>query len=392
MLLVVLFGQFSSSFAQQVYVKRTYYDYNRQHLHEEYQFIRTANKQEVKNGYYKEYDEQGVLWKKGTYRNGHAEGRQLEYLNVDGQPQLQYDITVRNNVAHGPYIRYKGPNDKMSAGTYVNGSREGTWTFYYAEGYEVCTYQNDAKEGPAALYYAGGKLAEQYTYRNDKRYNDGDTKSFYEDGRPKKSGHFTDGLMDGKFLAWYPNGQLRYEENYVNDIPQGRFLAYSEDGQLTTDDTYADGQLIEHKKTAQEIAEEAQRQELAAQQQRRQQEQQAAEQAYRQAEAARQQQVELEHQASSLAYEAAHKQEMMRNEAAVGYRRQLDTRLYVEVYQQVLTEYQAATTPSAKLAQAQRLEKLLKLTEQLERGEQPELKKALRKATDLTTIQTLIGL
>ena len=75
-------------------------------------------------------------------------------------------------------------------------------------------------------------VADQYAYHND----DGDVKGFYKDGSPKKSGLFTDGKMDGKFLHWYPNGQLRYEENYGADSLKGRLLGFSETGDTITDD------------------------------------------------------------------------------------------------------------------------------------------------------------
>ncbi|WP_165903708.1 toxin-antitoxin system YwqK family antitoxin [Hymenobacter gummosus] len=388
----LLLGLAHAAGAQQVLLKRTYYDLSRRRLHEEYQYIRTAAVPECKHGYYKEYDEQGVLWKKGNYRHNQAEGRQLEYLNAAGQPQLQYDVTVRHGIAHGPYIRYRGANEKMSAGNYVNGSREGVWHFYYAEGYEVCRYQNDKKEGPAALYYTGGKLAEQYAYRNDERYNDGDIQSFYEDGSPKKSGHFTAGLMNGRFRAWYPNGQLRYEENYVDDAPEGRFLAYSEAGELITDDVYAAGRLVEHKQTAREMAEQARQQQYEALRQRQKLQQDSIQQAYARAETDRRQQLEMTQEAEALAKDAALKQETMRNEAAVGYRRQLDPRLYVELYQQLLADYRAATSPADQLTRAKRLKRLLALAVALERGEQPELRKALRKEPDLTKALALTGL
>lgn len=256
---VVVTSHAQKATAPKALVKRTYHDYQGRQLHEEYQYTSTPTNRYCKNGYYKEYNEDGTLWRKHMYRNNKAEGRQLEYQTTDGEIWLEYDMTVRSGLMNGPYFRYSGPGERMSAGNYANAERVGQWKFYYPEGHEVCTYVDDKKEGPATLYYKNGKVADQYAYRNDGKYNDGDVKAFYEDGSPKKSGHFTDGEMDGKFLAWYPNGQLRYEENHVAGSREGRILAFGANGDTLTDDFYAEDIMLRHRKSAQEVASEAEK-------------------------------------------------------------------------------------------------------------------------------------
>lgn len=224
--------------AQQVHIKRTYFDYAGRQLHEEYQYVSTSTNRFSKQGYYKKYNEDGTLWRKHSSRNNKTEGRQLEYSTLDGETRLQYDMTVHNNLRNGPYIRYSGPSERMSAGSYVNGEQAGQWKFYCPEDHEVYTCRDDKKEGPATLFHKNGKVADQYADRNDEHYDDGDVKGFYEDGSPKKSGHFTDGEMNGKFLARYPNGQLRYEENYAVGSREGRFLGFGQSGDTITDDHY----------------------------------------------------------------------------------------------------------------------------------------------------------
>ena len=244
--------------AQQVHIKRTYFNAGRQ-LHEEYQYVSTSTNRFSKQGYYKECNEDGTLWRKHSYRNNKAEGRQLEYSALDGETWLQYDMTVRNSLMNGPYIRYSGPSERMSAGSYVNGEQAGQWKFYCPEDHEVYTCRDDKKEGPATLFHKNGKVANQYADRNDEHYDDGDVKGFYEDGSPKKSGHFTDGEMNGKFLARYPNGQLRYEENYAVGSREGRFLGFGQSGDTITDDHYQGDVLRAHRKSAQKVAMETQK-------------------------------------------------------------------------------------------------------------------------------------
>lgn len=58
-----------------------------------------------KQGYYKEYNEDGTLWRKHQYRNNKAEGRQLEYYTTDGKTWVEYDMMVHNALLNGSYIK-----------------------------------------------------------------------------------------------------------------------------------------------------------------------------------------------------------------------------------------------------------------------------------------------
>ena len=400
---LTLSGQAQKSTAAKASIKRTYYDYQGRQLHEEYQYVSTPTNRFSKQGYYKEYNEDGTLWRKHNYRNNKAEGRQLEYHTTDGDTWLEYDMTVRNNLMNGPYIRYSGPGEKMSSGNYANGSREGQWKFYYPEGHEVCTYRDDKKEGPATLYYKSGKVADQYSYREDEKYNDGDVKAFYEDGSPKKSGHFTEGRMDGKFLAWYPNGQLRYEENYVNNQQEGQTIAYDADGKVLTNDFYKGGLLVRHEKSAAEITREAQHDAANKQYARAVQARDSIELAEQHRVAAREADEAIQHKINKALVEAQSNQAILATVGdgrsspdativALRLRTALQPKLYADLYARLLAECQQASNPAEKLAKVQRLNKLLDLAYTLAMGEQPDLNKAIRKEADLDKVLALTGL
>ena len=359
--------------ASQAHVKRTYYDYQGRQLHEEYQYVSTPTNRFSKQGYYKEYNEDGTLWRKHSYRNNKADGRQLEYSTSDGETWLEYDILVRNNLRNGPYIRYSGPGEKMSSGNYANGSREGPWKFYYAEGHEVCTYRDDKKEGPATLYYKNGKVADQYSYREDEKYNDGDVKAFYEDGSPKKSGHFTEGEMDGKFLAWYPNGQLRYEENYVAGSREGRILAFGQGGDTLADDRYAHDILVAHRKSAQDVAMEKQKALTATRE-------------------------KVDKMMSTAQYIL--EDVLFLEERALQKNGTSDalppTSAYTRIYDKLVLSYQTARLApdnvTEELAIAQRLLAAMKSAQDLCRGKNPELKDKIGAETQPDKILALMGL
>lgn len=370
---LALSGQAQKGPAAKALIKRTYYDYQGRQLHEEFQYVSTSINRYSKQGYYKEYNEDGTLWRKHQYRNNKAEGRQLEYYTSDGQTWVEYDITVRNNLRNGPYVRYGGPGERMSAGNYVNGSREGQWKFYYAEGHEVCTYRDDKKEGPATLFYKNGKVADQYAYREDEKHNDGDVKAFYEDGSPKKSGHFTDGQMDGQFLAWYPNGQLRYEENYVTGNREGRILAFSPRGDTLADDRYVNDIMVAHRKSAQEVEMEAQKETMAK----------------------REVVSKMLSTARNTLDDVLFLEERAQEKSGAASALPAAS-AYAQIYDQLILAYQTARlvpdNVAEELAIAQRLLAAMKLAQELWRGKNPELKEKIGAETHPSKILALMGL
>ena len=395
--------------AQQVHIKRTYYDFQGRQLHEEFQYVSTPTNRYSKSGYYKEYNQDGTLWRKQNFRNNKTEGRQLEYETTGGETWVKYDMMVRNNLMNGPYIRYGAPNQKMAAGNYVNGEQSGRWTFYYPEGYEVCTYEDNEKEGPATLYWKSGKVSDHYLYRRGEKYNaDGDINTFYEDGKPHKRGHFTDGKMNGRFLAWYPNGQLRYDETYVAGSREGRFLGFAQNGDTLTDDSYRDNTMYRHRQSSGEVAAAAAKAQEDAQ--RRQQD--SLRQAQNQALVAQRAQEAQAQLADKLVAEAQRKQHSLALAAAettsslntntisgtagsllsMAAARKPQKKLYYDLFAQLSGEYEKATTVADKLTKAQRLLALMNLAEALYQGQQPDLNKAIRKENDLGKVLALTGL
>ena len=376
---LALLGIVATSYAQKAsapkaLVKRTYHDYQGRQLHEEYQYTSTPTNRYCKNGYYKEYNEDGTLWRKHMYRNNKAEGRQLEYQTTDGEIWLEYDMTVRNGLMSGPYTRYSGPGERMSAGNYANAERVGQWKFYYPEGHEVCTYVDDKKEGPATLYYKNGKVADQYAYRNDEKYNEGDVKAFYEDGSPKKSGHFTNGEMDGKFLAWYSNGQLRYEENYVAGSREGRILAFGERGDTLANDQYVNDILVMHRKSAQEVTLEAETVQRA-----------------KCAKAAN-----MVETARYVLDDVLQREELAKEKAGVSTTLSSPRSVYAAIYDKLTLGYEtvrlAPDSAEAQLVVAQRLLTAMQLARGMYSGKTPELKEKIGTEIQPDKVLVLMGL
>lgn len=65
----------------------------------------------------------------------------------------------------------KHSNGKLGlVGEYVNGKKDGTWTYWYSTGEKKreSTYHENKKEGTTYYWHQNGQVAKEITYRNDK--------------------------------------------------------------------------------------------------------------------------------------------------------------------------------------------------------------------------------
>ena len=61
-------------------------------------------------------------------------------------------------------------------------------------------------------YSENGQIEEERNYIDGKR--EGKYTYYYENGKIRKEGNFKDDEMDGKWIWYYENGQIRFEGNY----------------------------------------------------------------------------------------------------------------------------------------------------------------------------------
>lgn len=66
----------------------------------------------------------------------------------------------------------------------------------------------------------------------------------YEDGSPKMSRQYREGLAEGLVQLWYVNGRLRSETSYVAGRKEGLFRAYFDNGQMEYTGMYLEDRQI----------------------------------------------------------------------------------------------------------------------------------------------------
>lgn len=250
--------------------KTEYYDYYKTKIKEEYQ----ANVEGQVNGWYKGYDESGVIIIEGQAINGQKTGIWNYYTTINGKRKLSKLETYENNFLNGDYKTYGGTNGDilMQSGRMKDGEFDGEWEMMapaplgWDMNYNDCsyikvytTYKNGDKvstkgaglqnvlciNGNVTIisgympdgtykdyYYPCKKLFTEYTVTSGQII--GEHKQYYPDGKLMSIATYS--YNNGKqevltYMAYYPNGQKKYV--YDNTGYPFKYEEYQDDGKPT---------------------------------------------------------------------------------------------------------------------------------------------------------------
>lgn len=194
-----------------------------------------------KDGYWKEYSKKGELLETSKFEEGAVitDAEELSNLDIkvkyytegEAEGNLKFRGTFREGLKHGTHLWFSENGDVDSAKVYRNdklvskgnmdrgGLRKDDWIFYYYPDGELKAkgrYETGYKVGPWVYYYKNGEIEQKGKY---------DPK-----GRP-----------DGLWNWFYENGQLLKEETYRNGQENGWSIEYSDSGYVMTKGEYIDG-------------------------------------------------------------------------------------------------------------------------------------------------------
>jgi antitoxin component YwqK of YwqJK toxin-antitoxin module len=234
-----------------------------------------------RNGYFKDYDEKGMLVDIAKYVNDvrQEETPELVKLDVktdyypDGKPKTvasylgdipqgvrrEYDNAGRvvasftfdkgkliaegiiddEGVKDGQWKEYYADGQLRSEGLYSLGNRVGRWRFYHPDGSleQEGNYNNQGNpEGPWKWYYANGNVHREESFRNG--LSDGPYTEFNESGTVLVQGEYVDGLEEGFWK--YEYGDTRQEGSYSAGKRNGLWQYFYDNGQLSFEGSYID--------------------------------------------------------------------------------------------------------------------------------------------------------
>ncbi len=191
------------------------------------------------HGYYKEYNEKGILTLTMLYDDGNlvednvSDDPEIEIVNrYDDQGRLIYSGPYKQGTPVGIHREYN-PLDGTITGSYV----------YNDEGVKVSEgIVNEAGErtGKWKDFYPEGGVKEEGEYIDNRR--SGTWKFYSREGKVVQSGGYRNGREDGVWDWYYDDGSLLREEEYYQGRRDGNYIEYSKEGEIISKGQYADSE------------------------------------------------------------------------------------------------------------------------------------------------------
>ena len=212
-------------------VWKTFYDNGK--LKEESRY-----KNNLLNGYYKEYDKKGQLINATLYIDGIPQSFSAELATLDlrkeyyynGKVKVEgiYDVVGKENGLF-KYFNKKGEIDKIEI--YLHG-------ILLARG----LIDNEGRrQGYWEEYYKNGKLKSKGNYKDGKRIDEWEY-YFANEQLQQKGKYLKDEKPTGLWLWYYKNGSLLREESFRKGKEEGMLHEYTQEGKIITEGEYIDGQ------------------------------------------------------------------------------------------------------------------------------------------------------
>ena len=204
-------------FAQNLQTVKTYYDpWTKVHLKEVY--VIDANTTAM-NGSYKMYDENGIIYKEGNYKNSLKNGVFKYYFCAPGV--LSRITTYKMDINDGLDEEYFCITDENGK----NISKK-----------QVSTIYSNGKFVKETEYYKNGSVKHS-TQAN------GLCTQYYENGKKKEECNAINDVYIGLFTSWHENGNIKIQGNYVKGIGKkyntikevGKWVEYFENGKLKSE-------------------------------------------------------------------------------------------------------------------------------------------------------------
>ncbi|NLA25431.1 MAG: toxin-antitoxin system YwqK family antitoxin [Bacteroidales bacterium] len=191
------------------------------------------------HGYYREYNDQGILIKEMRYLNGELITREIE-------EELMQKADIKTLYNENGSIKYTGAflNEKpVGIHREYNENGELNLAKEYDEfGVLLAEGLFDSKgnkTGRWTLFYETGEIMARGQYKDNKKH--GNWEFLYQNGKTEQKGEFVDGRPEGEWIWYYDSGEILREENYHYGKREGKYQEFDEEGNTLTKGEYFDG-------------------------------------------------------------------------------------------------------------------------------------------------------
>lgn len=193
-------------------------------------------KDDLKNGYFKDYDKNGLLLNIKKYVNDVEELQAVEVSKLAvrsdyyANGQVKTVATYRGEVPEGIRREYDQSGKIIQGFVFKNGAVIG----------EGVVSDDGVKDGSWKEYYDSGKLRALGAYDKGKKV--GEWIYYYPDGKVEQRGRFSkNGKYEGNWKWFYPDGSLKRDEAYINGALDGPTVEYDELGSVIKQGEYIEG-------------------------------------------------------------------------------------------------------------------------------------------------------
>ena len=195
-------------------------------------------KNNILDGLYKEYDENGEITLLLRYRDGKIiEDDSIDTEDIDIKNEydkdgnLAYSGAFRNTKPIGIHRRYDINGNVINSYIYNDNGIKISEGIVDKEGYKIGQWKN---------YYNTGELKSTGKYQNN--VQEGKWTFYFRNGKIEQEGEFRNGLISGKWVWYHENGTIKREEEFYNGKEEGFIVEYDEFGEIITKGEYFDGE------------------------------------------------------------------------------------------------------------------------------------------------------
>jgi antitoxin component YwqK of YwqJK toxin-antitoxin module len=166
-----------------------------------------------------------------------------------------FDFCVSQNISkrNGWYKEYYENGQLKTSGVYEDGEKMGVWRSYYETGElsEQSIHNPKTKESESRQFYKNGVLKKEAINRKDlfvnrRYYENGKLfreetifkhayKEYYQNGVLKMESIGVSNGSKGIWKHYYPTGEIEWEVNYSNGYREGVYKQYHKNGKLKTE-------------------------------------------------------------------------------------------------------------------------------------------------------------
>ena len=203
--------------------------------------INRVDEKGLKQGIWKKYYSNDVLFSEGMYKNGKHIGVFKTYYK-EGKPQSI--LRFRNISEISDAELFSADSGLMARGKYIDRLKDSVWTYYDTNGKLSAQeqYINGKKEGVWKIFYPNAQVSRMLVYRSDKK--NGPYKEYFSDGKAKIDGVMKNDEFDGIVIVYHPNGKIWQKGLYKNGLKDGKWLINKETGEIEREDLYKAGNWL----------------------------------------------------------------------------------------------------------------------------------------------------